>query len=73
MYLVITMRFRRLKDLREDNDYTQSYVARYLSISQRYYSDLERGRGTLTAEHVKALCMLYQVSADYLLELSNRK
>ena len=69
----IDMVFKRIRDLREDNDFTQVYVAHYLCISQRYYSDLERGVGNLSAEHLKGLCTLYKVSADYILELSDNK
>lgn len=67
------MKFKRLRDLREDHDLTQKEVAKYLCISQRYYSDLERGVGTLSAEHLKGLCIFYQVSADYILELNSKK
>lgn len=67
------MKFKRLRDLREDHDLTQKEVAMHLCISQRYYSDLERGVGTLSAEHLKALCILYQVSADYILEFTSKK
>ena len=69
----IDMVFKRIRDLREDNDFTQVYVAHYLCISQRYYSDLERGVGNLSAEHLKSLCTHYKVSADYILELSDNK
>ncbi len=67
------MVFKRVRDLREDHDMTQKEVANHLHISQRYYSDLERGRSTLSAEHLKQLCLLYKVSSDYILELSNYK
>ena len=32
------MHFKRLRDLREDNDYTQQYVANYLKINRVVYS-----------------------------------
>lgn len=34
----------RLKDLREDNDFTQYYVAEYLCIKQNTYSQYENGK-----------------------------
>lgn len=71
--MVIAMIFKRIRDLREDHDFTQTYVANILCISQRYYSDLETGRGTLSAEQLRKLCLLYHVSADYILELTDVK
>ena len=37
------MQFRRLKDLREDNDKLQKEIANLLGISQQYYSEYEKG------------------------------
>ena len=37
------MHFKRLRDLREDNDYTQQYVANYLKINRVVYSRYEHG------------------------------
>lgn len=66
------MVIKRIRDLRADSDMTQKEVAEYLHISQRYDSDLERGRGTLSVEHLKALCMLYRVRADYSLAIESK-
>lgn len=33
--------YRRVRDLREDYDYTQEYLAKYLSCSQSAYSKIE--------------------------------
>ena len=62
---------RRMRDLREDNDYTQSYVAHVLGTSQTMYARYERGANELPIRHLIKLCKLYHVSADYLLGLSN--
>ncbi len=64
---------KRMRDLREDNDYTQEYVARYLGTSQTMYARYERGANELPIRHLLSLCRLYKVSADYLLGLSNKK
>ena len=37
------MKFKRLKDLREDHDMYQKEVANLLGISQQYYSEYEKG------------------------------
>ena len=58
---------RRIKELREDNDYTQDYVARFLGTSQTMYARYERGANELPIRHLIKLCSLYNVSADYIL------
>ena len=64
---------KRIKDLREDNDLTQEYVASYLGTSQTMYARYERGANELPIHHLISLCKLYKVSSDYLLNLSNNK
>lgn len=64
---------RRMRDLREDSDYTQEYVASVLGTSQTMYARYERGANELPIHHLITLCKLYNVSADYLLGLSNSK
>jgi transcriptional regulator with XRE-family HTH domain len=64
---------KRMRDLREDNDYTQEYVAHYLKTSQTMYARYERGANELPIHHLLSLCQLYGVSSDYLLGLSNQK
>lgn len=57
----------RLKDLREDHDFTQQTVADKIGITQRKYSYIETGIQPLTAELLVSLSRLYNVSIDYLL------
>lgn len=64
---------KRMKDLREDFDYTQEYVALKLGTSQTMYARYERGANELPIHHLLSLCKLYNVSSDYLLGLSNKK
>ncbi len=61
------MYFRRLRDLREDNDMKQTDVALYLGIAQTVYSRYERGFQTIPVEHLLKLADLYNVSTDYIL------
>ena len=56
-----------MRNLREDHDYTQEYVAHVLGTSQTMYARYERGANELPIHHLIRLCKLYQVSADYLL------
>ncbi len=58
---------KRLKDIREDRDLTQSQVAAALHTSQRVYSRYETGIRALPIEHLMTLCKLYDLSADYIL------
>lgn len=62
---------KRIRDLREDNDKTQQEVADYLGTSQTMYARYERGANELPIRHLIALCKYYNVSADYILGLSN--
>lgn len=64
---------RRMKDLREDADYTQEYVAHVLGTSQTMYARYERNANELPIHHLITLCKLYDVSADYMLGLSDIK
>lgn len=61
------MNRNRLKDLREDHDYTQQQVAQKIGITQRKYSYIETGIQQLTAEVLVPLARFYDVSVDYLL------
>lgn len=57
----------KLRALREDNDLTQAQVAAYLGTSQTMYARYERKANEIPMRHFIALCKLYNVSADYLL------
>ena len=61
----------RMRDLREDSDYKQETVARFLGVSQTYYSRYELGKVPLPLEKFITLCKLYNISADYLLGFTN--
>ena len=63
--------YKRLKELRNDNDYTHQYIAEYLNIRQEYYSKYEMGKIEIPAHMIKQLALLYHVSSDYILELSD--
>lgn len=67
------MQFKRIKDLRKDNDLLQKDIAGILGISQQYYSEYENGKRTITISHLITLAKYYDVSIDYLVGLSNFK
>ena len=62
---------RRLRDLREDHDLTQSQIAAILGTSQTMYARYERGANELPIRHLIALADYYGVSADYILGRSD--
>ena len=60
-------------DLRQDNDYTQEYVAKYLGVAQNTYSQYESDKRPIPLEYIVTLCDLYEVSAEYLLGRVDKK
>ncbi len=63
----------RIRDLREDSDYTQKYVAEYLLCDQSLYSKYERGERQLPLEFAVQLAKLYNTSVDYIVGLTDKK
>lgn len=59
--------YRRIRDLREDNDLTQAQMGKLLSCSQRVYSNYERGDIDIPTAILLKLADHYDVSVDYLL------
>ena len=64
--------YKRIRDLREDNDLTQKQVANKLKCSQQVYSNYELGQRDIPTDILIALSKLYNVSTDYILGLSNK-
>ena len=63
--------FRRIRDLREDSDFTQKQIAKELNCSQQVYSNYELGQRDLPTDILIKLSKFYNVSVDYILELTN--
>ena len=61
------MRYRRLRDLREDHDLKQINVASMLNMSQNGYSKYETGENDIPTHILIQLADFYHVSIDYLL------
>ena len=61
-----------LRGLREDRDLTQQQIASLLNIGRTMYRRYETGETEIPIRHLKALCLFYRVSADYVLGLPNR-
>lgn len=64
--------YKRIRDLREDNDLTQTQVAEYLNMKQPQYSRYERGLRDIPSDILIALAKLYKTSTDYILGLTDK-
>ena len=62
---------KRLRNIREDRDLTQADVARVLQKSQQGYNHIEMGRAELKIEDLVKLCAFYDLSADYIIGISD--
>jgi transcriptional regulator with XRE-family HTH domain len=58
---------KRIRDLREDHDKTQTEIAEMLGTSQTMYARYERGASELPIRHLVRLADYYDVSTDYIL------
>ncbi len=65
--------YPRIRDLREDNDKTQEEIAKYLKIYTTTYRRWECGETEVPTHIIVELCKFYNVSADYILGLTNTK
>ena len=65
--------YRRIRDLREDHDLTQTDLAKILNCSQRSYSYYESGGHDIPTQTLIALADYYDVSVDYLLGRTDKK
>ena len=59
--------FKRIKDLREDRDLTQTQVAQMLKMSQTGYSKYETGENDIPTAVLISLARFYNTSVDYIL------
>ncbi len=69
--MVINMYYKRIRELREDNDELQKDIAALLNTTQQHYSRIEKGTTEITADRIVKLAKHYNVSADYILGLSD--
>ncbi len=67
------MKYKRIRDLREDKDWTQQEIADMLFINRRTYAAYENGINSMTPETLIKLAKIHNVSVDYLLNLTDEK
>lgn len=65
--------YRRIRDLREDNDLYQKDLAEYLRCSQVCYSHYETGKRDIPSDVLIRLADFYHTSTDYLLERTDER
>ena len=63
--------YRRLRDLREDHDFSQRTLSAMIGMSQTGYSKYETGENDIPTAILIKLSRLYDVSIDYLLGETN--
>lgn len=63
--------YPRIKDLREDHDFSQEYISKYLGMKQPQYSRYERGLRDIPTDILIKLAYLYHTSTDYILGLTD--
>ena len=61
----------RIRALREDNDKTQTEIAKLLKVGQRTYCDYELGKTRIPVDSLIILAELYDVSMDYICGVSD--
>ena len=68
MYLAV---YRRIRELREDHDLTQTQVADMLGMKQPQYFRYEQGYRDIPTDMLIQLADFYNTSIDYMLGLTN--
>lgn len=63
--------YKRIRDLREDNDLTQKKVGEILNMSQTGYNQYEIGKNDIPTRVLIKLADYYNTSVDYLLGITD--
>ena len=64
--------YQRLKDIREDNEKTQSDIAEVLNTVRQQYNRWETGKQELPMHHFITLARYYNISLDDLAGLTDK-
>ena len=63
--------YKRIRELREDHDKTQSDIAKYLDMKQPQYYRYENGLRDIPTDILIALAKYYNTTTDYILGLTD--
>lgn len=69
----MAIKFKRIYDLRVDNDLLQKDIAEILGVNKNTYPHWESGMYEIPLEVIDKLTNYYNVSVDYITGLSNNK
>ena len=72
LFLVIVLKYKRIRELREDSDFTQSEIGKKINVPQRTYAYYESGERMIPTQVLSALADFYKVSVDYILERTDK-
>ena len=63
----------RIKEIRKEKGFPQKQVADLLGLQRPNYSKIENDKQNLTPHQIKLLCEFFDVSADYILDITVEK
>ena len=67
------MNIYRLKEIREDNDFKQEFIAKMLKVTQAQYSRYEQGINLIPLDKLNILANFYNTSIDYLVSRTDER
>ena len=65
--------FKRIKNLREEFNYSTSFIANYLNIYTELYTLKENGKREFKKKELIILARLYNTSIDYIVEETDER
>ena len=65
--------YKRIKELRKNNNLKMSEIANLLEISVELYSLYENGKREISISKLSKLAKFYNTSIDYILGITNEK
>lgn len=65
--------YKRIEQLRKEKGKTQKQVAEQIGMRQPHYTRYEKGERDTPTEKLKQLAKLYEVSIDYILEMTDER
>ena len=63
----------KIRNLREDSDLTQGQLGKLINMTQRKISYIENNKYEPSIDDIRAFCLFFRISADYLLDLPENK
>ena len=61
----------RIKELREKAGYSQAQLAKRLDVTRSSVNAWEMGLSTPTTQYIVAMCKLFHVTSDYMLDIES--